>query len=95
MQKIAMIVENDSGDLYGYINSPDLDSKIDCPTSSAGHVTSFPEALEFCKGANADIYLRIAGKWKWMKCVGKGTSASSGNDFIGKVCGSLRPFELL
>lgn len=94
MQKIAMIVETDSGDLYGYINSPDLDSKIDFQTSST-RVTSFPEALEFCKGANADIYLRIAGKWKWMKCVGKGTSASSGNDFIGKVCRSLRPFELL
>jgi len=95
MQKIAMIVENDSGDLYGYINSPDLDSKIDFQTSSARHVTSFSEAIAFCRGANADIYLRIADRWHWMRSVGKGTSASCGNDFIGKVCGSLKPFELL
>ena len=92
MQKIAIIMENDNGDLFGYINSKDLNNKIDFETAFMPHVTSFPEAIEFCKGYDADIYFRIGDRWQWMKSTGRGTCSSCGHDFIGKVYRSLTPW---
>lgn len=97
MQKIAIIMENDNGDMFGYTNSQDLDNKIDCETAFAPHVTSFPEAIKFCEGHDASIFFFIAERWIWMQNCGRGTSARwhaarHRDNRIGKVYGSLKPF---